>query len=235
MSTSASSSKRSVQGGFSLLEVMVAIGILSLVMLMTFASMKSATDVSAVENTRNRLDRKGAKALDTMSKELRSASVLGVAGNGTVLVFQKPVDLDGNGTVLDKTGEPEFGIDDVSPPATGAINFQFVPNNALSVGPMNEALLRRDLNGDGDRLDVFDRGRIMRATTLWAVQPRQLSGYYIVQPRGNWGGDIDGDGAPDPIFRINGKQVFMDLWMIAVDASGMQHLVRCQTSVQCRN
>jgi prepilin-type N-terminal cleavage/methylation domain-containing protein len=235
MSATAKRPKRPEQKGFSLLEVMVAVGILSLIMLLVFASLKSTTDVSSMEHTRNRLDRKGAKALDLMCKELRSASVLGVSGDGTVLVFQVPADLDGNGTVLDKTGAPEFGIMDGGKPSAGRIAYQFFKNTAASVGTLNEATLRRDLNGDKDRLDVFERGRIMRATTVAGAQPRELSGYYVVQPGGKWGGDITGDGNPDPIFRINGKQILIDLWMIATDPSGMQHLVRCQTSVQCRN
>jgi hypothetical protein len=216
--------------------MMVAVGILSLVLLMAFATLKSTTDVSTMEYTRNEMDRTGAKALETICAELKESSVLGVAGDGTVLIFQVPADLDGNGTVLDKTGECEFGINDGGIPATGAINFQFVQNASNMTGEtISEPNLRRDLNGDGDMTDVFDRGRILRTTSLPGAKISTVSGFYVVQPSGNWGGDIDGDGNADPLFRMSGKRVWVDLWMIATDQSGMQHLVRCQSSVQLRN
>jgi prepilin-type N-terminal cleavage/methylation domain-containing protein len=236
MNTSTNRSKRATQAGVTLLEMMVAIGILSMVLLMAFAALKGTTDVSSMEYTRNDLDRTGAKALETMAAELKHASVLGTAADGSVLVFQVPADLDGSGTVLDKNGDCEFGITDDGKISTGSINFQFVQNKGTIVGDvLNEKNLRRDLNNDGDQNDVFDRGRIMRATTRIGSSPRTVSGFWIVQPNSNWGGDIDGDGSPDPIFSVSGKRVSINLWMIATDQSGMQHLVHCQTSVQCRN
>ena len=57
----------------------------------------------------------------------------------------------------------------------------------------------------------------------------------MVQPSGNWGGDIDGDGNADPLFRQSGKQLWADLWMLTIDQSGMQHMVRCRTSLHLRN
>ena len=58
---------------------------------------------------------------------------------------------------------------------------------------------------------------------------------FVVQPSGNWGGDIDGDGNPDPIFQSSAGRVTMDLWQMRVDQAGNTHVVRCQTSVCLRN
>jgi prepilin-type N-terminal cleavage/methylation domain-containing protein len=224
------------QGGFTLLEMMVAVGVLGLVLLMAFSTMKSTTDISSMESIRNEMDRSGAEAMAKMSAELKSASILAMPADGSMLSFQIPVDLDGSGTVLDKDGDCEFGINELGVISNGSISYSFVQNTkGGNPEVLSEATLNRDLNNDGDKSDVFDRGRIERTSTAPAARTRVLSGVWVIQPSGNWGGDIDGDGNADPIFRTAGKQVWMDIWMVAIDSSGTAHLVRCRTSLHLRN
>jgi prepilin-type N-terminal cleavage/methylation domain-containing protein len=221
--------------GFTLLEMVVAVAILSLVLLMAFGTMKRTTEVSSMESLRNQMERSGAESLEAMVEELNASSVLAIASDGSLLTFQVPVDLDGNGTVLDADGNCEFGLDDLGVVSNGSATLMFVQNQ-VGGNPevLSEAALGRDLNGDGDRVDIYDRGRIVRNSTASALN-RTLTGVRVIQPSGNWGGDIDGDGQADPVFRMNGKQVWIDLWTLGLDEAGTPHLIRCQTSLHLRN
>ena len=71
------------------------------------------------------------------------------------------------------------------------------------VRAIGEAGVGVDVNRDGDVEDVFDVGAIRRRT--WSgpaavSQEVSLGQANVLQERGAWGGDLDGDGAADPIF-----------------------------------
>jgi hypothetical protein len=71
----------------------------------------------------------------------------------------------------------------------------------------------------------------------WPAVTTPLSGRWIVQPSGNWGGDIDGDGTPDPIYKMdatNGR-VLVNLWAMEIDIERNKHAVNCSTSISFRN
>jgi len=230
--------------GFTLLEVMVAVGILSMVMLGVALALKNTGQVAALEATRNEMERSSQRALDVMALDLRdsAARVATVSADGTSIQFQIPADLNGNGTVLNSSGLVEFGfLDDKGVPRAGTITYKFVQN---VVGGQNELLDeaagRRKLNNDADVTDKFARGCIVRITQVTggaAVTGPIISGRWIVQPNGNWGGDINGGGVADPIFKLdatNGR-VLINLWAMQIDRENHQQVGNFSTSICFRN
>jgi len=229
--------------GFTLLEVMVAVGLLSLIMLGVALALKNTGQVAALEASRNEMERSSQRALDVMALELRdsAARVTTVSADGSSIQFQIPADLNGNGTVLNSSGLIEFGFLDKGVPKAGTITYKFVQN---VVGGHNEVLDeaagRRKLNDDADVTDKFARGyivRITQVTGLAAVTGPIISGRWIVQPNGSWGGDINGDGVADPIFKVdavNGR-VLVNLWAMQIDRENNQQVINCSTSICFRN
>lgn len=232
----AGAARRGGRAGFTLLEMMVAIAILSVVMLAVFRTMTHTSDLAAVEAQQNDLEKAGQKMLEEMSAALRSASVISISSDGTRIVFQVPVDLDGNGTVLDGSGNVEFGAQEGGVVTDDTITYRFV-QDVVGAQPdmLSEGLLRRDINRDGDLLDRFDRGFLGRITSAPGAALRECAGVWVVQPTANYGGDVDGDGSADPIFRMANERLWIDLWLASVDRTGMVHFVHCNTSVFLRN
>jgi len=229
--------------GFSLLEVVIAVGILSLIMLGVALALKGTGDVVAVGATQNEMERTSQNALDRMALELRdsAARVITVAANGSAIQFQVPVDLDGNGTVLDRNGAVEFGFLAGAAPSKGTITYRFV-QNLIQGRPevLDERVAGLKLNDDADRCDRFARGCVVRVTQAAGgaeVTGPALTGRWLVQPEGDWGGDINGDGAADPIFKLDAAsgRVLIGLWSMQVDGRSSALVVHRSTSVCLRN
>jgi prepilin-type N-terminal cleavage/methylation domain-containing protein len=223
--------------GFSLLEVVVAVGILSLIMIGVALALKNTGEAASAGAIGNDMARSGQKAVDQMALELRESAirVITVAADGSSIRFQIPVDLDGNGTVLDRHGAVEYGFLDAGVPRKGAIVYQFIQN--VSKG-MPEVLDARFDGGGGTRR--FARGCIARSTRVFgfpASGASPLTGRWIVQPDGSWGGDIDGDAVGDPIFTVepgNGR-VVVNLWAMQVDGRKNPQVVHNSAGVCLRN
>jgi prepilin-type N-terminal cleavage/methylation domain-containing protein len=236
-------SRRAGERGFSLLELMVAMAILSMILLGAALALNGTNDVAVLEATRNEMERSSQNALDRMALELRdsAAKVITVAANGSSIQFQVPVDLDGKGTILNSTGAVEYGFLANGVPTGGTITYRFVQN--LVAGQpevLSEAARRMQLNDDADLGDRFARGYILRTTQLTSgavVSQSILTGRWIVQPDGNWGGDVDGDGAADPIFQLDGTsgRVLVNLWGMQVDSHKNRHFVRSAAGICFRN
>lgn len=123
-------------------------------------------------------------------------------GLGTGFSYRTPVDPTGSGSLIsgvDVNWGAEVG-------GTGSLSCRaamaFAPVDSVS-----EADVGADLNNDGDTLDVFDRGSIVRhvwdeSGTLMADHAT-LGSNSILQERCNFGGDLDGDGLDDPMFLWN--------------------------------
>lgn len=65
-----------------------------------------------------------------------------------------------------------------------------------------------DLNGDGDRADTFELGRIRMRSWDGSAPARDATDValcppFVLQELCNWGGDLDADGRDDPIFLWN--------------------------------
>jgi type II secretory pathway pseudopilin PulG len=231
------------RAGFSLLEVVVAVGVLALMMIGVAMVFKDTGFVASSEAKSNDVARTSQGALDQMTKELRESAirVITVSADGSSIQFQIPVDIDGNGTILDGSGAVEYGFLDRGVPTKGTITYRFV-ENIVGGRPdvLREADLRLDLNGDGDRLDSFDRGCIVRITHANGgpeVRGPALTGQCVVVAHADWGGDIDGDGVADPIFKLDGAtgRVQINVWTMLADDRKNPQMLRSSSSVCPRN
>lgn len=239
--------------GFSLLEVLVATAIFSLIVLLVGMTFSSTGNMVAIEATRNELERSGQRVLEVMAAELRdSAPVRATLLNGgSGIRFEVPVDLDGDGTLLDAAGELEFGFLQGGAPQQGVIIYRFVQNVRGGVPDvLDEAAMNMRLNNDADMTDRFARGYLIRSTQVLPGGPEVVSGTaltnpFIAQPDGNWGGDLTGNGMPDPIFSyvdaagnvVAGptSRIRINLWFLDVGSGKFRHFVQTQTCVGLRN
>ena len=130
-------------------------------------------------------------------------------GDGLGFSYRVPVDLDGD------VGMPDYlnGLE----PAWGAITRSGVdgaltPNGTgwcaivfEASSEVNEAELNDDINQDGDEVDVFEIGRLVKLTwdtidPLIPVHRQALGPACILQERDAPAADLDGDGYEDPLF-----------------------------------
>lgn len=120
-------------------------------------------------------------------------------GDGTAFSFRIPTDPDGNGEYIDDTGIKWGAAVDGVDTLEGWAALRFDP-----VLELREDAEGRDLNRDGDAVDVFDLGRIELVTwnAFTGGEPSRvrLCPPIVMQERCNEGGDLDGDGFDDPIF-----------------------------------
>lgn len=123
-------------------------------------------------------------------------------GLGTGFSYRTPVDPTGSGSLLNGVevnwGAELNGTDSLA----GRAAMVYAP-----VDRVTEAEVGADLNNDGDQLDEFDRGSIVRH--VWdesgnlMADHATLGSNSILQEHCNWGGDLDGDEFADPMFLWN--------------------------------
>ncbi|MEO0651652.1 MAG: hypothetical protein AAFZ65_13330 [Planctomycetota bacterium] len=122
-------------------------------------------------------------------------------GEGSGVVFRRPVDPAGNGNYLDQLGNVQWGANVAGSDTTSGWSCLYY----LPEGTAVEATLGADLNNDGDQADTFDLGRI-RMRSWDASDPDGeltdigLTPPIVMQEDCAWGADLDADGREDPIF-----------------------------------
>jgi hypothetical protein len=157
-------------------------------------------------------------------------------GLGTGFSYRVPTDPAGGTNYLDgddlQWGETVRGNPTLD--GWGAIHF-----NAVWV--FNEAAEGQDLNGDGDRVDLFDVGQIRRRTwdtTNTAITTDVgLGPTVVVQEQCNWGGDLDADGFNDPIFLWDAdrRTLHVRLFVIGTSPGASAILRRVESMIFLRN
>ncbi len=227
-----------------MLELMIAVTILSGILLAIALVLQSTGEVATIEAARNEIERANQDALDRMALDLRDSAVrvTQVAANGSSVRFQIPVDLNGNNTVLDNAGIIEFGfVDAAGAPQAGTITYRFVQGvRGGQPDVLDEAALRVDFNNDGDITDRYSRGYLVRVTQVTGgpelVNPVRV-GIWVAQRDGALGADITGDGQPDPIFQMDAanNRLLVNLWGIHLDENKNRHFVRSSSSIFLRN
>ena len=150
-------------------------------------------------------------ALDTghFGQTMELTGVREFLGDGSAVVFRSRLQDGTYGAVID-------GV-----PVTGA--WQMLAFE--SAGTTVEADVGRDLNFDGDQVDTFDTGRLRRFTwpphgTLVGADSLAVSPTVVVQERGVWGGDLDGDGGDDPLFSFDPTTGVLRITLFTVVGSG---------------
>jgi len=216
--------------GLTYLEIAVTVALFSVAMIITLAFMKSSFEGYDVQKTNCDSQRAAQQVLERIAIELRPAKVVGaIPADGASIVMQVPVDPQGDGVVVDANGAIEWGApEDTGDVVGSAITYRFV-----QTGTLRESADGRDYNGNGRMTDSFAVGHVARTTTRGRTT--KLGEGAVVQPLGALGGDVDGDGSPDPIFSQNGDLVAVNLWTLRSGLNKETFMTQAATTVRLRN
>jgi len=167
-------------------------------------------------------------------------------GDGVGFSYRVPVDPDGS------VGLPDYldGLD----PAWGAVT-RSGPDGALAPSTtgwcaiiyeareeLTEVELHADLNSDGDEVDVFELGRLLKVT--WdtedptiPIHSQALGATCILQERNAPAADIDGDGYEDPLFLWDAdtRILSMRMFVLALGLPDRPTLRRVEARIFLRN
>jgi len=182
--------------GTSLVELAVAASVIGT---MTLAALSlQVTTANASREIRSGFEtvQTGARALDTLRRDLNRGRIEGIAPDGSSITYSLPLVDPVTGSFLDAGGNIRWGISDENGPVLGGTCTVAFQVEAVA----SEAALNRDLNGDGDLDDVFDRGRLSK--TASTGEPLPLSRLDLFLPTGDYSGDVDSDGTDDPLFSL---------------------------------
>lgn len=180
--------------GFSLIEVMVTIGIFGVIMLAVNTLYLSGTRTYGDSVKLAQMRMQTQRAVHEIEKDLIDCRIIDGGNMLDQINFQKPTPRmrPGGSTAADRRyiesgdavnwGDGELEIDGSPDIHVGNwIRLEFV-----SAGAISEGADRVDYNGDNDLLDSFERGRIERS--VWRPQPAP-NPPILVQRRalsGNW-------------------------------------------------
>jgi len=162
---------------------------------LTSASNSYGETAASLENLSGSVE-----VLSRLRTDLSKGKVVSVAADGSSFTFRQPVTTGPGGSIFDAKGEIIWGIQDQSGPrAGGSCTISFRSRRILS-----EVEQGSDLNRDGDQNDVFEVGELVAISD--AGLSLSLPRMRILVVKDDWGGDIDGDGKPDPIFTLDGER-----------------------------
>ena len=135
-----------------LLEISIALFISVILTLMVGALLLSANGLSMDVEVATRGTSTANRALEQITTDLLPSEVLNF--NETSIVFQEPVDGDGDGDYVDVNGNVQLGAEGVE---GRAYEYFWVQTGTLS-----ESGLGLDLNDDGDTADNIASGNLIR-------------------------------------------------------------------------
>lgn len=223
-----------------MVELAVAMLIFSILVIVAFGITASTTRAAADKIAESTLQVKGERTLKLITETLSPSAQLGVDANGAGLTYYVPVDIDGSGTVLSGgtgtgSGLLEYGATNGSTSTNGTMRFSYVASTLL-----NENLEVVDLNGDGDRLDIFDIGYVQQSTSISGDLPKIVGLTNIAQRQGNYGTTIDVDNGASGSGRLfnlpSGSRVLqVSIWLMTISEDRLPHLVQCKSYVFLRN
>jgi prepilin-type N-terminal cleavage/methylation domain-containing protein len=209
------------RSGFSLLEVMVVVAIMSLLLLALFtAFVTGQKTVSTGVNIANAVTTGEIVAANVVN-DLAWAKVDPLT-DGTTVTFQIPVEVDGS--VLDGSDDVNWGSRNAK---DEKLEYAYVPS-PLAEHTANETADDRDYNRDGDKTDVFIRGTIVLREYDAAMNVKWEKPQ---TPTVILSGDMDNDGNDDPVFSQRVGAIVVDLWVYCEDDDGRPMARNISTSV----
>lgn len=158
-------------------------------------------------------------------------------GDGTGLSFQIPTDPLG-GTNYMRDGDVTWGSTIYGQPSLDVHSVVYFE----ATRSVTEISLGADLNGDEDREDTFDVGRLMRRS--WngtdgsaGTEEVALCPSVLIQERCNWGGDLDSDGFDDPMFLWDPElhRLLVRFFLLEVISTGQATSRRIASTIYLRN
>lgn len=221
------------QNGFSVTELVVVVAIVSLISTLVMGSMAKSQTFAGVEMSRGATESRFQFTLDSLRSTLAIARVEDPIDSGARIRLMTPVDPDGDGVPYDATGAITWGSTVGGVATPGAARFLAF----VVTGFVLEQHLDIDIDGDGDLLDAFDLGRIEEQTPDGLNIA--LTSDVVLQRAGDPGGDIDGDGALDPLFTVidGGRSRLVRVRLFAIHRlpNAQWQLVAHDVSVRLQN
>ncbi len=220
--------------GFTIIEMAIAMAVLSILIVSVGSITRSITDAVGFELIELEIQEVGESVTNQVGRDVAMARLVNFqdTGNGApVLTFVVPVDVgeDDNGNLLLDAGEDaddDLALDltdgDFTSP-DGTVQWGAVEEEGprldtpgtphqmsiryASLEDVNEAAVGVDINGDGDQVDVFQRGSLLYTTSggLTMEYGRGAILAVVADPAA----DLNNDGVPDPLFLVEGE-AFVD-------------------------
>lgn len=190
--------RRAGRRGFTLVEAVVAVLIMSLVAAAVAQIITHSLVVYDLGLGHSLLEQETTLFSQGLERSMREARLLSVGTS--FLEFQQPVDHDDDGDVIDLNGTLELGAD-------GTLGYKTLYNVVIT-STFVESLRNYDLNGDGDTDDSLGLATIEENIITDDVPGANVSTSILVRnvvtSYPEIGSDIDNDGVADPIFlRVN--------------------------------
>jgi prepilin-type N-terminal cleavage/methylation domain-containing protein len=222
--------------GFTLIEMMIVTAITALVTIAIVSYMSTMNDVVSGETIQGAAEVNANRVVSDFAQDLTDACVISptpLPFESYFVWFKKPISpyISADAVVLG-VNAPWSGPGGQD----GYYAFFFRATEYLYESSIG------DINHDGDRIDVFARGKLVRRWhTTSGNQERDedfLDNVVQVYQGGAkvWSGDITGDGADDPVFTMTADKILtISIWLYTIDVSGRPLLVHGTTRVVPRN
>ena len=193
---SAERARAARRGGFTLLDAVIVTVVAA--MILGAAVVRGATRSGGGTGVvRSNLFARLDKALRSIAADFERADLDPPSATGDALSYQLPISGGGAGAKRDASVPTVWGIETND----GAMRGGRATLRFAADATLDESELAVDLNGDGDQRDHFELGHLERLLPDGAIE--QLTGAWILQPAGDHGADVDGDGKVDPIFSFD--------------------------------
>ncbi len=177
------------RAGFTLIETMIAISVLSLVAGTIFLLSTSTRDAALAQEAKLNAQDQVRNAMMQIVRELRQAATASINWNelpGPAITYRLPRDLDGNGIPVDSVGNLELSPVRAIGRDTNDLNNDGVTDTQLVLSEDdvfvrvlgNRLLVDRDVNGDGqlERGIWFERAGAGVRVTIRAEVPAGAQG-----------------------------------------------------------
>jgi len=224
--------------GFTLIEAMVVTAILSVITMGVVTYMSTVNDIVSGETLQGVLEVNSSRVANEIAERVADGLIwtpTTIPFNTTLIGIENPVDLDGDGTVLDAAGNVEFGVR--IPGGAGAA-YPARMYYYLSLYPSGDPRYRvyesnvGDINGDGDTYDYFYRGVIRRY--IYIPSPNYLYNNAPIVTDVLWG-DCDGDGQWDYPFSMSADNVLtVKIFVFGMDAKARPMVIKSETQTVVR-
>ena len=183
--------------GFTVVELAFGMAA-SVVILLATVGVSNSVSSSSTELITGFEDLRGnIGAIDRLRRDLTRSKIVAIGDHGVSITYALPIRGKEDDSILAEDGAIRWGTSDRRGiRVAGFCKVVFKPDKELV-----EAIVKRDINGDGDTDDHFFLGRLHRVTD--ANDQLALHEIRVMLAGDNFGGDVDGDGEPDPLFSLS--------------------------------
>ena len=180
----------------SLIEVTIAAGVATIVLGAALGMTQTSMSASKVIGDSSVGLRREVEVKNALRLDLNRCRLEAIAPDGSSVTYSLPVTA-ADGSLLDAYGNVIWGVSDsTGPKPGGTITVSFQVDRIR-----DEAVEEIDLNNDGDTTDRFDQGRLVKTASTGDRLALPLARVVLV--RGDYTGDVNGDGQPDPLFSVD--------------------------------